>query len=162
MRPASPIARSSLVVLLLLAACRTAPLENPEPIAVPRGLTAQQVEVAILAGILNKPPPDDYRPGGDMDRETFDEFVWHHFLVDARTRSWFPESRQRGLVVAAVNTRGHYLKVEIRHDTELVTIQVVESRNLQQSGGRIHKRALAWLRNLEVHIRRELGRMAVG
>lgn len=155
--------RSILLVaalaLPLAAACQTAPLVNPEPIAVPPGLSSQQVEVAILSGIRNTPPPPDYRLDEDMDEAEFDAFVRRHLMSDLRRRSWFAESREPGVVHAAVDTRGHYLRVAVRFDTDQVRIQLAESRNLKQSRNRIHGRALRWMRNLEFHVRRELNRM---
>jgi hypothetical protein len=81
---------------------------------------------------------------------------------DARAdgRSWFPGARQGDVRYASVDTRGHYLQVAIHMSTRELRIEIVESRDLMQSDGMIHKKAVAWVSNLESHIRRELGRLA--
>jgi hypothetical protein len=49
-----------LLFLAALTACKTRPIPAFEPIQVPPGLSAQKVEFAIFAGILNKPQPADF------------------------------------------------------------------------------------------------------
>jgi len=123
-------------------------------------MSAQQVELAILSGILNKPPPADIDPLRAYPDEEFQRLIWEHYLREARSRSWFPESRAPGVVYAVVNTRGHYLRVALLFDDSSIRTEIVESRNLLQSGDEIHERALSWIANLHDHIRRELGRLA--
>lgn len=149
-----------LGLLLALAGCKTVPLPEPIEIEVPASLTAQQVELAILSGILNKRPPANYDPRVGLPEAEFQSLVWDHYLQSASARSWFPESREPGYVVAAVSARRHYLRVGISFDTRVITIRILESRNLLQSSGRIHKRVPLWLERLNEHIRRELGRMS--
>ena len=156
--------RSSIVLalsLLVFAACRTTPLPEPILIEFSPGLSRQQVEVAIFAGILNKPPPPSYDPRVDLSSDEFDSMLWTDFVSTARGRSWFPESRDGDTIYTTVNTRGLYLRAGIEIQASRLVIRIVESRNLEQSESRIHKRALKWLRNLELHITRELGRISV-
>ena len=49
------------------------------------------------------------------------------------------------------------MRVEARFDTESITLSIIDSRNFDQSGSRIHHGAFARLSNLEVEIRRSLG-----
>jgi len=152
-----------LALIVLLAGyvgCRTAPIPEFEPIAVPEGLSAQQIELAILSGILNKPPPAQIDPLQTYSDEQFQRLIWEHFLRDAQSRSWFPESTAPGVVYAAVNTRGHYLRVALVFDESAIRTEIVETKNLMQSEGEIHARALKWIENLHDHIRRELSRLA--
>lgn len=154
--------RAGAAVLLVVAAlgCRTVPIPAFEPIAIPRGLSSQQIELAILSGILNKPPPLALDPTHPMPAADFDRLIWQSYMYNARSRSWFPESRKPGEIIAAVDTRGHYLQVSLRYDQGQITTEILQSRNLLQEGGEIHKKAVAWIANLHEHIRRELGRMA--
>jgi hypothetical protein len=151
---------AAVVVASLLLACRTAPIPAFEPIAVPAGLSLQQVELAILAGITNKSLPRDTDPARTYTDAEFQKLIWDDYLRDAPGRSWFPVSRAPGVVYAAVDTRGHYLRVALQFDRTSIRTEIVESRNLLQEDGRIHKRALSWIENLHAHIRRELTRIA--
>src|SRR5262245_2512850 len=144
-----------------LSACRTAPIPKFEPIHVPAGLSLQQVELAIVAGILNKPPPPGYDPTQPMSEQEFQRFLWEHFLRDARSRSWFPDSVAPGVVSASVNTRGYSLQVALSFDETTIETQLISSENLSQSEPRIHRRALQWIARLHDHIRRELGRLSL-
>jgi hypothetical protein len=151
---------AALVVAALLVACKSVPIPVFETIAVPAGLSSQQVELAILAGIVNKPPPKDIDPARTYTDAEFQKIIWDDYLRDARGRSWFPESRAPGVIYAAVDTRGHYLRVALRFDQTSISTEIVESRNLLQEEGQIHKRALSWIENLHDHIKRELTRLA--
>ncbi len=156
------VTRSTILLgLLWTVGCRTLPLPAPYTLPVPMGLTAQQIEVAVLAGILNMRPPREYDPTKELPREEFDRLIWLRFVGTARSRGWFPESREGETIYAAVYRREHYLRAAIEPQGRNLRIRIVESRNLKQNGRRIHKRAVKWLRNLEAHIRRELGRMSV-
>jgi hypothetical protein len=165
-RPWYPISMRQLARLIApflsaacLLACRTVPIPASfDTIAVPPGLTTRDVEVAILAGIRNKSAAvgyDPLRPPADFDR-----FVWSSYMIDAPGRSWFPESLQPGRVIAAVDTRGHYLQVALKYDASAISTELLQSRNLLQENGHIHKKVLAWIANLHEHIRRELDRLA--
>lgn len=154
--------RTALIVAVALAAagCRTVPIPPPVTIDVPPGLTSQEVEVAVIAGILNTHPPVSYDPTRELPQREFDAMLARDFLATAHGRSWFPDARQGDVRYATVDTRGHYLRVAIHMNTRQLRIEIVESRNLLQSNGVIHKKAVAWVENLEAHIRRELGRLA--
>ena len=151
-----------LLIVLLVSAlflgvsgCRTAPIPKFELIQVPAGLSLQQVELAIVAGVLNKPPPPGYDPTQRMSDQAFQRLLWEHFLRDARGRSWFPDSVAPGMVNASVNTRGYSLRVALTFNETTIETQLISSENLSQSETRIHRRALQWITNLHDHIRRD-------
>ncbi|HKC51499.1 MAG TPA: hypothetical protein VKF60_11950 [Myxococcota bacterium] len=154
--------RTALILAIALAgvACRTVPIPPPTVINVPPGLTGQEVEVAVIAGILNTHPPRSYDPTHELSQADFDAMLVRDFLATAHGHSWFPEARQGDIRYATVDTRGHYLRVAIHMNTQQLRIEIVESRNLMQSDGVIHKTVISWIANLEGNIRRELGRMA--
>jgi len=156
--------RSAAVLTLIFTcflqtACRTAPIPDFGPLAVPSGLSLQQVELAILSGILNRPPPPDFDPRETLSEEEFHALVWKHYLSQARGRSWFPESLEPGVIRASVDARGHYLRVALFYDRVSIQTRIEESRELRQSETRIHGRAIKWINRLHEHIKRELGRM---
>src|SRR5262245_32849719 len=66
--PLMQIATYLLIAILAVgvSGCTTAPIPSFAPIPVPAGLSLQQVELAIVAGILNKPPPSGYDPTQPM------------------------------------------------------------------------------------------------
>ena len=151
----------SFLVLASVVGCRTVPIPASfETLAVPPGLSAQDVEVAILGGIRNKNAGTSYDPLRPMSAADFDRFVFVTYLADEPGRSWFPESRAPGTVIAAVDTRGHYLQVALKFDTSTIRTELLQSKDLLQEDGHIHKKALAWIANLHEHIRRELTRLA--
>src|SRR4029453_15515261 len=59
-----------------------------------------------------------------------------------------------------LDVRSHYMRVAISYDTKQISTKIVESRNLKQSSGRIHRKANAWLAKLETKIRVALGQVA--
>ena len=140
--------------------CRTAPEPSPYLIALPAGITEQQTDVAVLAGILNKPPPSDYDPTREMSARDFNSFVWQKFVGTANNRSWFPEKRDGNTIYASVTKGELYLRAAIERQPGALRITIVESRGLSQADGEIHKRAINWMNNLDAHIRREVARMA--
>jgi len=150
-----------IACIMLVVACRTVPFPEPYLIDIPAGMTQRQLEVAIVAGILNSHPPADYDPMAEVSEEEFHALLWQRFVGTAHSRSWFPESREGETIYASVNTRGLYLRAAIERGPDQLRVSIVESRNLSQGDGRIHKRAVVWLRSLEAHIRREVGRMAL-
>jgi hypothetical protein len=125
---------------------------------VPPGLNARDVEVAILAGIRNRSAAvgyDPLQPPADFER-----FVFASYMVDPPGNSWFPESLQPGTVIAAVDTRGHYLQVSLKYDVSSIRTELLQTRNLMQQNGQIHRKVPAWIDNLHEHIGRELTRLA--
>jgi hypothetical protein len=151
---------AAIVVATLLFACKTVPIPAFEPIAVPAGLSLQQVELAIFGGITNRAPSRDIDPARTYTDPEFQKIIWDDYMRDAPGRSWFPVSRAPGVVYAAVDTRGHYLRVALYFDRTSIRTEIVESRNLLQEDGKIHKRALSWIENLHANIKRELTRIA--
>jgi hypothetical protein len=150
-----------LALALTLAACRTVPIPPPTTIDVPPGLSLQAVEVAVMAGINNGTAPATYDPTHELPEAEFDAMLDRDFVKVARAGGWFPEARRGDVRYASVDTRGHHLLVGIHLGTQQLRIEIVESRDLLQSDGRIHKAVVSWIGNLESRIRRELGRMAV-
>lgn len=152
---------SIAVVVIAVLGCRTGPEPGAYLIPLPPGITNQQTEVAILAGILNTSPPADYNPTKELSAEEFNSFIWQKFIGTARARSWFPESRSGNTIYAAVNKGDLYLRAAIERQPGTLRITIAESRGLDHADGQIHKRAITWLNNLDAHIRREVARMSV-
>jgi hypothetical protein len=136
------------------------PIPPPTTIDVPRGLNAQAVEVAVVAGILNSHPPLSYDPNHELPATQFDDMLRRDLIEGSHGHSWSPGAREGDVRYATVDTRGHYLRVAIHMSSKQLRIEIVESRNLLQEDGVIHKKVVDWLGNLEAHIRKELDRMA--
>jgi len=147
-------------LLLLASACRTVPIPHPTVIEVQPGLSPQNIEVAILAAITNRPPPPDYSPSRSLSDADFERFVWKAFLQRAHTRSWSVEGRKPGQIIAAVTARRHYLELGIHFDSSTITLTLLRSENLQQTETSIHRKVPLWILRLEQRIRRELGRLS--
>jgi len=157
---AGTVLAAALVLALALCACRTVPIPGPKIVEVPPGLSLQAVEVAVLAGINNVKLPGWYDPTKELPQADFDTMLEHNFVSMAGGHSWLPGVRKDGVRYASVDTRGHHLLVAIHLATDRLSIEFVESRNLLQENGRIHKKVPDWIDNLANHIRRELARLS--
>ena len=65
------------------------------------------------------------------------------------------------MVTTGIQRGKYYLRVAISHSTEQVRFTVDESRNLRETEGLIHTTAVRWIQDLEIKVRRSLGRVAV-
>lgn len=149
-----------LVALLvaLLVGCTSVPNRPTAPIPVPSGLTENQIQLAILMAITENPPPD-ISPGVQITDSVLSAVVGGYRSLNDR-RSWYFEDRQPGIVYTGYQRRNWYMRVAVRYDTQAVTLFIEDSRNLNQSGDRIHKTAIAELQSLENRLRRTLGLVA--
>ncbi|HTO69055.1 MAG TPA: hypothetical protein VMR31_04270 [Myxococcota bacterium] len=116
--------------------------------------------MAVVAGILNVPVKKSYDPTQTLSQRDFDTMLAHEYISSERGRSWFPAERDGNVRYAYVDTRDHYLRVAIHMDPGVLRIEIVESKNLLQEDGRIHKKVPEWIDNLATHIQRELFRLA--
>ena len=149
-----------LLVAFSVGACAsTAPVPESRPILISPELTRQNIEIAIISALTNRPPPEEYDPRLRLDDETFKLFIWKHYVRDAG-RAWMIERRERGSVTAAIARREYYLQVRVDYGGEEVRWRITESRGLEQENGRIHARAVDWLEKLDLRLRRELSRMS--
>lgn len=151
-----------LLALIVSAGCRTTTIPTFDPIPVPPGLTANQVEVAILAALANTPVPKELSDGAAIADEAMTALfgpIRYQSLKSSR-HEWYPESRQPGQIIAGMNTRSHYLQVRLDFDTANIRPSISGSRNLSQSETRIHTNAIEWVYRLEDRIRRSLGIMS--
>jgi len=149
-----------MLVALVAFACKSVPIEDRPPIAVPAGLTANDVELAILYDLAQQNFPTDLTPGQQISNNQLKALLLTYRSVDGRKPGWYPESAQPGLICAGYDSGRHYLRVSIQYDDTTVKTRIIESRGLDQESGRIHKSAIRWLDGLEVQIRRALGQIA--
>jgi hypothetical protein len=131
----------------------------PTLIPVPHGLSRQNVEIAVLAGITNSHPPTTYDPRQALSDADFESLLQRNFLSRDPGISWNPGTREGDTRYATVDTRGLYLRVGILMHPDQLRLEIVESKNLEQENGRIHRTVLPWIENLTNHIERELLRL---
>jgi hypothetical protein len=137
----------------LACATFTVPIPGPTTLLVPPGLTLQAVEIAVLAGIDQRSPPPAYDPYRELPQQEFERMIDRDYLAPARLGSWFPEWKVDHVRYASVdNWQEYHLLVGIHLGTDQVRIEYVESRNMNERGGRVNERARAWIRNLAAHI----------
>ena len=151
--------RASVLVLLTALACRTA-LYSPLMVEVPPELTRDQVEIALIAALANRPIPG----GLDSDEMTVENvfdalYGWRRGEGETRALEWLPEERQPGVIVAGYTWRSHYLKVGLDFDEEIVEVYILDSRNLNQTDNEIHKTAVALVRALGIRLEQSLAQM---
>jgi hypothetical protein len=150
-----------LLAALVVVSCRTEQIGVREPIVVPSGLTENEIQIAILTALTDLSHPPAYDPNVIVAGSVGDAIAWSLFKEAERSSSgWYPESHEPGVIFAGLDVRSHYMRIAIHYDTKSVRTQIVESRNLKQSGGRIHRKANAWLAKLEAKIRVALGQVS--
>jgi hypothetical protein len=156
-----------MVVLACTLGCKSsklAPLKKRTSIAVPAGLNANDVEVVVLYELVDKRVPVDLNPGERItDNAMKALFPFRYRRVSEREQSlWYPESVEKGVIYAGYERNGgkHYLRVAIEYTDDAVKIRFVESRGVSQVDNRIHRNAVIWIDQLEVRIRRALGKTA--
>ncbi len=108
----------SIAGLLLLAACRMAPVYDQQttPHEAPPGTTLEQVTEAIKQAGLSL--------------------------------GWRMLEKEPGRIVGTLSLRSHEAVVEILYDTEGYSITYLNSVNLKYDGQRIHKNYNSWVQNL--------------
>lgn len=84
-------------------------------------------------------------------------------IISAMTnRGWVVSRDEHGLIVADLNLRDHFARVNINYDTDEIGVEFVDSRNLDYAvvdGERkIHVNYNSWILNLTGDIRNELAR----
>ncbi len=82
-------------------------------------------------------------------------------ILDAmRNRGWAVAERSDGHIVADLNIRSHFARVDIRYDADSVSLEYVDSRNLEyevvDGEERIHGNFNSWMTNLISDIQRSL------
>jgi hypothetical protein len=117
-----------IATILVVAACRTAPIRN------------------VTDAPLNAPP------GARLTMEEVATAIWR----GGQEQGWQISEVRPGELTGTLRLRSHVAVVTITHDTSRFSIRYRDSTNLLQSGDDIHKRYNTWVRNLDLAIQREL------
>jgi len=151
----------TLVGVVVILGCKTVPIEQRAPIAVPAGLNANDVEVAVLYELANQNIPTDLTPGQQISNNAMKAlFLFRYRSVSDRKQGWYPESAEPGVIYAGLEKGPYYLRVGIDYTDTSIQTHIIESKQLNQTDDRIHKAAIQWIDQLEMRIRRALGQMA--
>ena len=122
---------AAVVVLVALAACRTAPIytvnEAPVPAAAQKQATLNDVKAAIL------------RAGARL--------------------GWQMTEAGPGVINARIALRTHTASADVKYTTNTYSIVYRDSTNLDATSGTIHKNYNGWVENLDREIRVELMRI---
>jgi hypothetical protein len=144
---------------LLLIGCTTVQNISPPPIAVPAGLTENDVKLAILMAIANRSVPPKLAHGEVLTDGVVKALFQQN--ADARRRdSWHLEGMESSVIYAGYENRVRSMNVAVRYDERTVTMEILDSRRLKQSDDRIHKRAFALLKPLEHRVQAALRTIA--
>jgi len=151
----------ALLMALVVGCATTVPNESPTPISVPRILNKSDVELAVLLAVADRPPPPTLTPGQQITDNVLGAVVGRAYdRVSSPRQEWYYEDRDVGVVFAGYQRGKFYMRVAVRYDAVNVKMEIMESRNLSQSDGSIHKNAFVWLQTLENRVRRTLGQIA--
>jgi len=142
------------ILLLLFTGCRTTLNVSPPPTSVPPSLTAEEVERAILFTLKDAPAEYVGSPGYQIADRLLGLAFGESY---SRRQYWFFEGRGDHAVYIGYHNRNHYMRVEAKYDDKNITYKIVDSRNLRQSGDRIHENAFVFLSYLERNVRTSLG-----
>jgi hypothetical protein len=158
---------TQLVLLLWVVGCQTVPNISPSPILVPSSLTDHDVELAILMAVADRAVAPTVPPGQRItDNRLSDIVAINVVMVPTQNRSrrstyeWYFEDHDPRTVYAGFQHRKFYMRVAVRHDAHQVTMAIVDSHNLKQDEGSIHKKAFVYLQDLGTRERRALGTLA--
>jgi hypothetical protein len=140
-----PAVRLLLITLMILPyGCKTAPIPDFPPISVPTGMTAAEVETAILITLIADAPflIDTTKP------TTPDEIAQilrqSALRPPDRTPRWHLKRRSQKSIEAEYRRRNFTLLLELRYDEKTIQPTIIDSTNLKQSRNRIHKAAIIW------------------
>lgn len=118
---------ASLLALLAVGACRTAPIYNPSGVSLgtPAGSDLADITAAIE------------RAGTSL--------------------GWQMTEVKPGEIRAVLHNRGYMADALVRYDTSTFSITYQNSERLKAEGDTIHKAYNKWVRNLEQRIIHEVG-----
>lgn len=151
----------TILIALLGAACATQPKQSLET-TVPQGMTATDVELAVLlaTGLI---PPES------TGYKNWDEYVKGCLRNAGRLvisgpdlqeeDHWIFEMADRSSVRASYTDGAESLEAKIDYSATKVSVSMLSSRNLDESGDHIDPRANDWLADLRLRINRGLGRV---
>lgn len=108
---------------------------------IPSALGPEQVREAILVAL------------GSADVEV-------SWARDTFAGQWFFEYQDDPVIYAGYSVRSHYLQVAILLDKDSITTVVCDSRNLNQSEKKIHRKVPGWKGTLDDDLRIAMGQAA--
>jgi hypothetical protein len=117
---------------------------------------------AILVTLAEKPPPADLRPSEKIaDHALKAWFGPFYRSIQQPDGRWFLEAREEQSITAGIQSGPYYVRVRMDYDAHGVRFELEETRNLRHYADRVHERAVQWIQDLEVGIRRALGRISM-
>ena len=146
---------------IALFACNTVSKGSLPGIDVPPGLTSSEIEFAILATLADQPPPEGLSPELEVtDRALKAWFGGRYQSAQKEHDRWFLEGRSSNRVHAGIQRGQHYLRVGIVYSPSRIDFEIEDSRELRESRRSIHQAAARWIQDLEIQLRRSLGRLS--
>ena len=122
--------------------CTTADtIQFANSMRVPQELNSKQVHDVVLVAL------------GSADVEV----SWARDTFDGQ---WFLEYQDDSVMFAGYSVRSHYLQVAIMFADDKITTIVCDSRNLNQSDRKIHRKVPGWKGTLDDNIRIAMGQAA--
>ncbi|MCZ4292907.1 hypothetical protein [Vibrio sinaloensis] len=80
----------------------------------------------------------------------------------ATNRGWIVEEVSPTELNAKIHVRDHYAEIKIPFSDKFYSIIYLNSENLKENGGKIHRNYNRWINNLNVDIKRQLALTASG
>jgi len=117
-----------LTIVLMLPACRTAPVYNVHNAGIPTTQNAPMTMEKVTAAII--------KAGGGL--------------------GWNMRPIKPGLIEATLNIRAHQAIVNITYDEANYNIDYKSSNNLKYNGTKIHSNYNGWIQNLSRAINNQL------
>ena len=115
--------------LMILAGCRSAPIQN-----------------VVAAPVVTSKPPTM-------------ESVQNAIVLAGTGLGWRMEPKDTGTITGVLDLRTHRAVVEVTYDTKAYNIKYKDSSNLDYNGTSIHKNYNGWVENLDKAIRSQLAKI---
>lgn len=117
--------------LFVLIGCNTVPITERPPIIVPPGLTAAQVELAIMYSMFGA-RPGPYPAAEPPAVSARAELAYKKI----RPSEWDFEGSQPGVIIGSVSLHTHYLRVRIQYDAHRVEVMIDGANHMKYTGSR--------------------------
>ena len=129
-------------------------------ISPPPGLTVTDVEVGVIMGMSDSEKVPQYTPGQQIADKALKVAFWPFYRSSKSTGEWFYDGREANVAYARFEFKKFTMRVAAHYSKDQVTLDIIESENLNQTPEFIHRNSYVWLNDLSTRIRRGLSAVA--
>ena len=143
------------LIFVTISGCRSSSLNNTSDIPIPEGLSHQDAKLAIVL-----PNATNFMTAGEtITDNALRAVLGFRYTSASRRNPWFIEDIRADSVVVGYDNGKHYFQTEYQVKAGVIHPRILNSRNLEKPGGRIHSNVFVWLGGLESDIRKAMGQI---